>query len=291
MHTARPVPPPTANWTFKATHVKVINTNDCDVTCDLFGTPSDEPYPVIIQLHAKTGTVNSASRVVNRGDETSGLEDGDSAPLTTANKQAAVSQAGVQMLDVADLLLGFQKMDINIYWAWAAEGDLDAFNSIKNAAEDVADIMVGVLNTTLNTLTLGSDPNAIAGKIFDVLFNNIGNLFALAATNLFNALSFGLADDPIGSRIYIGLGAGGTLGSTINSVISGALAPTVPAVTIPAIAIPVVNDPPDIQGGEMFALGNRTFTNQTLSTIGGYCGLFSAQECGTHQYDYQLSAY
>lgn len=56
-----PYHPPTANWTFKATHVKVINTNDCDVTCDLFGTPSDEPYPVIIQLHAKTGTVNSAS--------------------------------------------------------------------------------------------------------------------------------------------------------------------------------------------------------------------------------------
>ena len=282
--------PPTANWRFKATHVTVVNTNDCDVFCDLFGTPADEPYPVIIQLHAKTGTVNSASRSVNRGAEHSPLQDGQGAVLP-ANEQAPVQYGGVQMLDVADLLLGFQKMDLVIYWAWAAESDLDAFNSIQNAAEDVADIMVGVLNTTLNTLTLGTDPNAIAGKIFDVLFNNIGSLFALAATNLFNLLSFGLADDPIGSRIYIGLGAGGTLGATINSVISGALAPTVPAINIPGVAIPVVNDPPDIQGGEMFALGNRNFTGQTLSTESGYCGTFSPQECGTHVYDYNLSAY
>ena len=63
---------------------------------------------------------------------------------------------------------------------------------------------------------------------------------------------------------------------TLKGIIDTATA----SATFPALAIPVVNDPPDIDGGAIFSLANRSFTNQVM-TNGGVDG--------QHTYNYLLT--
>ena len=79
-------------------------------------------------------------------------------------------------------------------------------------------------------------------------------------------------DDGIGSRFYVGIGARGTLASILDSSIGGT--------SFPSLAIPVVKVPPDIDGGAIFTLGNKSFTNQVMINGG---------VDGKHTYSFSLS--
>jgi hypothetical protein len=72
------------------------------------------------------------------------------------------------------------------------------------------------------------------------------------------------------------------LANALAAVESGAmiLDSSIGGTSFPSLAIPVVKVPPDIDGGAIFTLGNKSFTNQVM-TNGGVDG--------KHTYSFSLS--
>jgi hypothetical protein len=263
---------PTANFTFAATNVTVNSSNDKGVC--LFGTcvpaANDEPYVINIGFTVQVGAANSATDAVVVGDNAwpgildSGPGEGQSHTFT-GTENGAVTFPSVPLLDVADLLNSNNHLEIAGVWAWAMEADTLGVSGLATTAGDA---IKTALNSTLAAGSLPSDPNAIVNSILGVLG---GNFFSLLGSGLASIIPF-LGDDAIGSRMYIGLGVTGTLQGIIDA--------TVGTASFPSLAIPVVSDPPDIDGGAIFSLGNKTFANQVM-TNGGVQG--------QHTYTYTLT--
>ncbi len=265
---------PKASYTFKAISAKNVSSND--KTC-LFGICSgatDEPYPINIGFTVKIGKANSATAQAVVGEQEwdwfnpfdQGPGEGSSYTFTAGAQQAPVTLSNIQLLDVGDLASSSNHLTVAGVWAWAYEGDTDPVGP-GGMATTIANAVQAALNATLAAGTLPNDPNQIVSMILGVigsnLFPTIGSFFA-------GLVPWG--DDPIGSRMYIGLGVRGTLKGIIDTAVAGA--------TFPSVAIPVVSSPPDINGGQIFSIGNRSFTDQAM-TNGGVQG--------QHNYDYQLA--
>jgi hypothetical protein len=73
----------------------------------------------------------------------------------------------------------------------------------------------------------------------------------------------------MGSRMYLGLGVRGGLKSIIDATASTA--------SFPSVDLPIV---PDIDGGAIYSLGNKSFTNQTMTNAGTQ---------GQHRYNLSLT--
>jgi hypothetical protein len=256
--------PATHNFTFGATSVTVNSSNDYTPPC-IFGVclspANDEPYVIDIGFTVKVGQANSATDAVVVGDnQWSGIFDqgpgeGDSASMT-GSASGAVTFPNVPLLDVGDLLNTNNHLEIAGVWSWAMEADLLGVSGIATTAGDA---IKTVLNSTLATGSLPSDPNALVSSIIGVLGNNI---FPLLGSGLASIIPFA-GDDAIGSRFYVGLGVTGSLKTIVDAAVG--------SVTFPSLTIPVLSDPPDIDGGAIFSLGAKTFSNQVM-TNGGVQG-------------------
>jgi len=261
--------PATHNFTFGATSVTVNSSND--KTCIIFCVgANDEPYVINIGFTVKIGQANSATDAVVVGDnQWSGVFDqgpgeGSSASMT-GGASGAVTFPNVPLLDVGDLLNTNNHLEIAGVWSWGMEADLLGVSGIAVTAGDA---IKSVLNQTLAVGSLPSDPNAIVSSIIGVLGNNI---FPLLGSGLASILPF-VGDDAIGSRFYIGLGVTGSLQGIIDAAVG--------SVAFPSLAIPIISDPPDIDGGAIFSLGAKTFSNQVM-TNGGVQG--------QHTYTYAMT--
>ena len=261
--------PVTGNFTFKATSVTVNTSNDktCFIVC--VGA-NDEPYVINIGFTVNIGQANSAtSQVVVGANAWPGVFDqgpGEGQSHTfSGGEQGAVTFPSVPLLDVLDLANTNNHLEIAGVWAWAMEADLLGVSGLATTA---AAAIKSVLNSTLAASSLPSDSNQIVNSILGVIGSN---LFPALGGFLASIIPFA-GDDAIGSRFYVGLGVTGTLKGIIDTATASA--------TFPALAIPVVNDPPDIDGGAIFSLANRSFTNQVM-TNGGVDG--------QHTYNYLLT--
>jgi hypothetical protein len=256
--------PATGNFAFSATSVKVDASNDKTCVFGLCVNTSDEPYVINVGFTVQIGVANSATDTVVVGDEAASTGEG-STHTFTGSEQGTVNFPNVPLLDVVDLLNTNNHLEVAGVWSWAMEADLLGVSGLATTAGDA---IKTVLNSTLAAGSLPSDPNAIVSSILGVLGSNI---FPLLGSGLASVIPFA-GDDAIGSRFYIGLGVTGTLKTIIDAAISGT--------SFPALAIPVVSDPPDIDGGAIFSLGNLSLTNQTM-TNGGVQG--------QHTYAYTLT--
>jgi len=248
-------PPAPVNWSFKGTNVTVNNSQDetCVIICV---NKEDEPYLLQVAFRVRIGQPGSADAWVVKGDSLANMGAGDSATLT-GGQQAKVTFTGVQPLDILSALNPANKMDVVGVYTWAAEED--SINSLSVGANATADVFKNALNATLAAGTLpNQDANALVSMVFDALFSNISNPFAMLASNL---PCLGLCDDVLGGAVYVGIGATGTLAGIMDA----ALAST----TVPAISIPVLDVPPDIQGGGFFTLGSTKNFSQTFSGADG----------------------
>jgi hypothetical protein len=231
---------------------------------------NDEPYVINIGFTVQIGKANSATDAVVVGDnQWSGIFDqgpgeGDTASMT-GGASGAVTFANVPVLDVGDLLNTNNHLEVAGVWAWAMEADLLGVSGIATTAGAA---IKSVLNSTLATGSLPSDTSQIVNSIIGVLGSNI---FPLLGSGLASIIPFA-GDDAIGSRFYIGLGVTGTLKTIIDAATA--------SVTFPTLSIPVLSDPPDIDGGAIFSLGNQTFSNQVM-TNGGVSG--------KHTYTYTMT--
>ncbi|HKY15775.1 MAG TPA: hypothetical protein VJM33_12695 [Microthrixaceae bacterium] len=245
--------PPQWSYTFKTTNYKVIEATD-DTLCT-FITPincHDEPYTLNIAFRVRVGEANSASAWVVEGEELlNDLKDGESAPADAA-AQAVTTFPNVNTVDLADLAFG-AKLEIAGVWSWAMEGDLTPVSGTANA---VKDILLAALQEYVETGVLPEDPNQIVSSLLGSV--TFGSVFSVLSTSLASLVFIG--DDGVGSRLYLGIGATGTLGSIIDATVGSA---TIPVVDIPIVgsfsSVPV---PPDIEGGRIFRLGALpTFTD------------------------------
>lgn len=268
-----PQPPavPKGNFTFKAISAKNTLSND---ECGLLCLDNDEPYPINIGFTVKIGKANSATAQAVVGEAAwdwwnlfdQGPDQGDTYTFAPGPQQAPVTLSNIPLLDVSDLLWTSNHLTVAGVWSWAFEGDVDPIGPAGMASTIAAAIQTA-LNATLAKGTLPSDPNQIVNMIIGVITNN---LFPVIGSFFSSLVPWG--DDAMGSRMYVGLGVRGTL----KSIIDG----TVGSVTFPSVAIPVVTSPPDINGGAIFSLGNKSFTNQAM-TNGGVQG--------QHDYAFELT--
>lgn len=248
----------TKNWKFGGTQVKVEKSQD--ETCDpIFGicvNRSDEPYLLTVNFRVKIGQHNSAQTWVTNA-RTSAPEDVPVGGVRVVGQDfpaAAGGEAvfnGVQALDVLDLANNNNKLEIVGSYVWASEED-----QIGNglAADSVASALKGALNGTLAKADLAS---LDASFIINLILGNIGNALGILVQNI---PTFGLGDDVLGGGMYIGIGAQGTLGDSLNAVIG--------STPFPTINTPV-ELPPSIKGGGIYTIGApKTFT-QTFSGRGG----------------------
>ncbi len=256
--------PPKANVAFKATSVTVNSSND--KTCVIFCVgANDEPFNINVWFRMTIGVANSATTgVVTGANAWPGLFDqgpGEGGSHTYApNEQGAVNFNDMAMPDVADLLQG-AKIEIAGVWSWKMEADLIGVGSVATTA---ANSLKTVLNSVLGGATLPSDPSQIVDLIFQALGGFGNGLATLGSTlaSLFPSIPFP-TDDVMGSAMYVGVGASGTLSNIIASAAA--------SVAFPSIAIPVVSNPPDIGGGKIFSLGqaNSFSNNYTNSGVQG----------------------
>jgi len=244
------------NPTFSATSVTVNNSQDevCVIICV---NREDEPYVLNVNFRVKIGVPGSASTFVtgSRSNSLSGLGAGDSAALSGA-QQATATFAGVQGLDLLDLLDTNNKLEVWGTYVWAMEEDTVG---VATAAGNVADILKNALNSTIASTSLPSDAGGIVSLVLDALFDNVGGAFTLLLSNI---PLLGLGDDALGGGMYIGIGAKGALGGIIDGSIGTA--------QIPPIAVPVLALPPDIEHVGLYTLtGAKTFGGQSFSGAGG----------------------
>ncbi|HNK38264.1 MAG TPA: hypothetical protein PLN09_10055 [Microthrixaceae bacterium] len=252
-------PPAPINWSFKGTNITVNDAQD-EVrvlgACVAIPNCDDEPYLLQVAFRVRIGQPGSADAWVVKGDTLPSISEGSSQSLS-GGQQAPVTFTGVQPLDILSALNPANKMDVVGVYTWAAEED--SINSLSVGANATADVFKNALNATLAAGTLpNQDANALVSMVFDALFSNISNPFAMLASNL---PCLGLCDDVLGGAVYVGIGATGTLAGIMDA----ALAST----TVPAISIPVLDVPPDIQGGGFFTLGSTKNFSQTFSGADG----------------------
>ncbi len=257
---------PLINWEFKATQVTV---NDAQDEVRVFGACvaipncNDEPYIIQVATRVKVGggAGNASGFVVSTRDvNPENVSAGTTVALTGAAQGSAVYN-GIDALDILDLLDANRHMEVLVTYTWVMEEDTVPVNT---AANDVKDILVTALNTTLATGTLPSDPNAIVQLILD----NLGNAFTLLLSNI---PLFGLGDDVGGGAFDIGIGAKGALGGIIDATIGTATA---------SFPIPVVSLPPDIKHVNIYSMsGTKTFPGEAFNQYGD----------GVHTYDFQTN--
>ncbi|MBM3662894.1 MAG: hypothetical protein FJW94_08410 [Actinobacteria bacterium] len=253
-----PPPPAPKNWSLKATS---ITSNDSQDEVRIFGAcvaiPNcdDEAYLIHIGFKVTIGQANSAETWVVNGDKINGLSEGSTRVLS-GGQQAPITFKNIQPLDVLDVFNPNSKLTVFGTYIWAAEED--TINSLSTGANGLANTFKSVLNNLLATATLPSSEQAIIDLVLNALFSNIGSLFKIIVSNIPCA---GLCDDVLGGAVYVGIGAGGTLGTTLNSLLTG--------VTVPNINIPLVDVPPDVLGGGIFTLtGTKNYT-QTFTGADG----------------------
>ena len=256
--------PPTATKAWNANSVTVNSTNDgWNITC--FCT-KDEPKNLSLAFRVKLGVPNSADAWVVAGDNhwdgvfQQGLAAGDSFTYS-GGERATATFSNVLMPDVLDLVQG-SALEVVGVWAMKLEDDGILAANVTNVANALANGMESALNATVAAGTLPTDPNQIVDVILDAILpggltiGGIANLAGTAITGLLNNINL-LSDDVLGSGLYLGVGASGTLAGIINST----------GVTIPSLAIPAVVMPPDIGGGAIFALdGTNNFTNSATNS-------------------------
>lgn len=255
-----PPPPPVQSFTFKALSVTNTSSNDLPVVCVPFTDicTGDEPYVINIAFKATIGKADAQTYVTIGANHWPGLvEQGPSTGGThvfTGAEQGAVTIPDVPLLDVGDL--GTNGLVIAGVWSWAMEADLYSGINVNTAANLLRD----ALNTAFSGAALPSDTAGIVGLILSKI--GVGGAFSYLGSNL-SSIFFG--DDAIGSRMYIGVGARGTLSDIIQSSVGGA--------AFPSLALPFMTVPPDIDGGAIFSLGAgaQTFNNQVM-TNGGVSG-------------------
>lgn len=256
--TACPPPtggPPTATRTFRANVVTVESSNDgCFLVCPY----KDEPKVIHVGFRAKVGVANSAQVQVSIGaNHWNGLFEqgpGEGQSHTYLNNEAGIlTFNNISMPDVLDLVAG-APLEVVGVWAWKVEDDGILAANVNNMANAIAQALTPVLNQTIAAAALPSDPNQIVNTILSAI-GNLGffNLVATGLTAILNNLNIA-SDDVVGSAMYVGVGASGTLAGIIDGATSG--------VAFPAIAIPAVRVPPDIGGGAIFSLSTtRNFSN------------------------------
>lgn len=256
---APPPAPSSQSWTFRAEQVTINDGQDqtCVIICV---NNEDEPYTLNIGFRVKVGVPGSASTfVVNNRTDAPSVGIGDTKVLT-GNEQGAATFAGIQPLDIIDILNTNNDLEVIGVYTWASEEDLIG-NGL--AADTVADLFEDALNSTIAQSSLPSD----AGLIVDLILDNILGSLGLLVNNI---PTLGLGDDVLGGGLYIGIGAKGELANLIDAV----LADTDPI----TFDIPIVSLPPDIDGGGIFTLGGPSNFTQTFSGAGG-----------THTYDFSVT--
>jgi hypothetical protein len=254
--------PPTATRSFSANSVTVNSSNDktCVIIC--VGA-NDEPFNIHVWFRVKVGVPGSAQAGVVTGDNAwPGLFDqgpGEGGSHTyTGGEKATVTFNNIDMPDVLDLAQGAH-IELAGVWAWKMEADLLGVGGLATAA---ATAIQNALNQTIATGTLPSDAGQIVNWLLGAI-SSVGGFFSTLGGFLASVVPFA-GDDAVGSAMYIGIGASGTLADIINSSASGA--------SFPSLAIPVLKVPPDIGGGAIFSLGSGTKTFSNNYTNGGVDG-------------------
>lgn len=253
------------SWTFRATKVQVVSHNDAF----LQGT-RDEPFVYNVWFRVKLGVPGSAEVGVagSRDAATMSLGDGEGRYLFSETEQGAVRFDNVRNFDIGDLLNPQNHLEVVGVWSWAMEEDNI---SVRGLVDKSAGILKTALNNTLAPMSLPSDTNALVSQIM----GSIPQPFLFFAGAALASIP-GLTDDVVGSNVYAGIGAGGTLASVLDAATAD--------VKLPFIEIPVVGIPPDIGlnpggGGHIFSLAQgRTFAGED----------FSQWNSGHHRYDIQM---
>jgi len=240
------------NWSFRGTSVTVNNSQD--EVCALFCFNSeDEPYLLQVAFRVKIGQPGSADAFVVKGSAPQDVPVGGVRNFS-GNQNAQVTFGGVQPLDVLNALNPSNKLEVVGTYTWAAEED--TFDTLSGAAGNTASILENALNSTIANSTLPTDTNALV----DLIVDNIGDAITLLLSNIIP--TFGLADDTLGGGLFIGIGATGTLGSLIDTVLATTSLP----------AVPLLGDnlaPPNIVGGGFYTMaGSKTFS-QSFSGADG----------------------
>lgn len=257
--------PSGSSYTLRATKVDVVAHNDAF----LQGT-RDEPFIYNLWFRVKLGVPNSAVVGVSgsRGSATMSLANGEGRYLFSTAEQGAVDFDDVRLFDIGDLLNPNNHLEVVGSWTWAMESDNI---SVKGLADDSAALLRTALNNTLGTMTVPSDAGALVGD----LIASIPHPFQFFAGGALASIP-GLTDDVVGSNIYAGVAATGTLASVLDAATA--------SVKIPFIEIPIVGIPPDIGlnpggGGHIFSLSQpRTFSGED----------FSQWNSGHHRYEMQM---
>ncbi len=268
-----PPPPPSETWSFKADQVTAVVGNDPFI--NLFGCGGaegltqncfDEAYTINIWFRVKVGVPNSAETgvVSTRSNAVSLCAQNRSScsgnPTTRSLNDAQggrVNFPDLQRFDVIDVLAN-QNAPLEIVgsWVWAMEEDLAGTLN----AGPIAGILKNVLNDTIAAGSLPSDLNDLVQLIID----NLGQAILLAGSALLDAITsilFGLGDDVLGSRFYIGLGVKGDLASIVNAVV-----PDLEGFNTNLAFVGI----PDVLGLSIRGLGgtSQTFNNQVFNQDG-----------------------
>jgi hypothetical protein len=253
--------PAPVDWSFKGTQITNVDSQD-EVrvlgACVAIPNCNDEPYLMTVAFRVAIGQPGSAQTWVVKGSSLSNVEEGETRTLT-GGQQGTVNFPGIVPLDALDALNPSNKMEIVGTYTWAAEEDL--IDSLSTGANGVADLFEDALNDLLASSVLPEDPEDLINLVLDLLFNNVGSAFDIFLSN-FPCL--GLCDDVLGGRVYVGLGATGTLGATIDGLLGGF---SVPSITL--LGDNLV--PPNVQGGGIFTLsGAKSFNSQSFIGADGH---------------------
>jgi hypothetical protein len=225
--TPNPNQPGGSSFTFRATRAEVVSHNDSF----LQGT-RDEPFVYNVWFRVKLGVPNSAQVGVagSRDSASMSLGNGESRYLFSDAEQGAVRFDNVRLVDAGDLLNPQNHLEVVGSWTWAMEEDNI---SVKGLTDKTAQILKNTLNSTLATMSLPSDTGALVSQIM----GSIPQAFLFFAGAAFASIP-GLSDDVVGSNIYAGVGATGTLASVLDAATE--------SFKLPFIEIPIVSIPPDI---------------------------------------------
>jgi len=226
-----PAPPSSQDWSFKADQVTAVVGNDPFIRPPIIGCGTfegitqncfDEAYTITIWFRAQVGVPNSAQtgvvstrpNAVSLCAQNRPTCSGNPTTRSLNNNQGGlVNFPDVRRYDVPDLIANPNApVEIVGAWVWAMEEDLAGTLN----AGPIANIMRDVLNQTIGEGNLPSD----VSDLVQLLIDNLGQAILLGGSALLNALTsilFGIGDDVLGSRIYVGVGARGTLGSIVNS--------------------------------------------------------------------------
>lgn len=278
-----PPPPASQDWSFKADQVTAVVGNDPFIKPPLINCTSegilsncyDEAYTINIWFRVKVGVPNSAQTgvVSTRSNAVSLCAQNRPSCVGNPNTRALndaqggrVNFPGLQRYDVIDILANPNApLEIVGSWVWAMEEDLAGTLN----AGPIANILKNVLNDTVAAGSLPSD----LGDLVQLIIDNLGQAILLGGAALLNAITsilFGLGDDVLGSRFYIGVGVKGDLANIVNSVV-----PDLDGFNTNLGFVGI----PNVLGLSIRGLGgsNQTFNNQVFN------------QDGRHDYNFRFS--